>query len=71
MKSTIIGKDQVIDLGSLYKKLSELSDSRKARGMRYCLPVILVLLVLAKLSGEDTPSGITEWAQQPYPPACI
>lgn len=63
MKSTTIAEEQIIDLGSLYKKLSELSDTRKSRGLRYRLPVILILMVLAKLSGEDTPSGIAEWAQ--------
>ena len=63
MKSTTITEEQIIDLGSLYQKLSELSDSRQARGLRYRLPVILILMILAKLSGEDTPSGIAEWAQ--------
>ena len=63
MESTTIAKEGIIDLGSLYKKLAELSDTRKPRGLRYRLPVILVLMVLAKLSGEDTPSGIAEWAQ--------
>ncbi|MGD2027973.1 MAG: transposase family protein, partial [Anaerolineales bacterium] len=38
-------------------------DSRKARGKRYELNTILVLIVLAKLSGEDKPSGIADWAQ--------
>jgi predicted transposase YbfD/YdcC len=40
-----------------------LRDSRKARGKRYELNTILVLIVLAKLSGEDKPSGIADWAQ--------
>lgn len=62
MKSTTIAEERIIDLGSLYKKLEELSDTRKARGLRYRLAVILVLIVLAKLSGEDTPSGIADWA---------
>ena len=62
MKSNII-EEGVIDLGSLYKKLEGLSDLRSSQGLRYPLAVILVLMVLAKLSGEDTPSGIAEWAQ--------
>ena len=33
------------------------------QGLRYPLAELLVLMVLAKLSGEDTPSGIAEWAQ--------
>lgn len=63
MESTTIAEEHVIDLGSLYKKLAELSDTRKARGLRYRLSVILVLIVLAKLSGEDTPSGIADWVE--------
>lgn len=62
MKSNII-EESVIDLGSLYKKLGGLNDLRSSQGLRYPLAVILVLMVLAKLSGEDTPSGIAEWAQ--------
>jgi predicted transposase YbfD/YdcC len=63
MESTTVGEERIIDLGSLYKRLDELSDTRKPRGLRYSLPVILIVMVLAKLSGEDTPSGIAEWAQ--------
>lgn len=54
----------VFDLGSLHARFSELVDTRKARGKRYRLETILTLLVLAKLCGEDTPSGIAEWAKQ-------
>lgn len=39
-----------------------MGDSRSSRGLRYSLPLILVLMVMAKLSGEDRPSGIAEWA---------
>ncbi len=63
MKSTTVAEEEIIDLGSLYKRLEELSDTRKPRGLRYSLPVILILMILAKLSGEDTPSGIAEWAE--------
>lgn len=51
----------VVDLGSLYAKLSELQDSRDARGKRYGLVTILLFVLLAKLSGEDRLSGISEW----------
>jgi predicted transposase YbfD/YdcC len=53
----------LFDLGSLYARLQKLSDKRKPRGKRYGLETILVLLILAKLCGEDRPSGIAEWAQ--------
>ncbi len=51
----------VIDLGSLYDYLSQLEDRRSARGVRYSLVTILVFVVLAKLSGEDRLTGISEW----------
>ena len=56
-------EERIFDLGSLYKKLQELSDNRSPQGLRYPLALILVLMVLAKLSGEDTPSGIAEWVR--------
>lgn len=54
---------QVFDLGSLYAQFCQLHDTRKARGKRYRLGMILTLIVLAKLCGEDKPSGIAEWAK--------
>ena len=54
---------QVFDLGSLYAEFCELCDPRKARGKRYRLETVLTLIVLAKVCGEDKPSGIAEWAQ--------
>jgi predicted transposase YbfD/YdcC len=53
----------LFDIGSLFDRFRSLKDNRKARGKRYELATILVLIVLAKLSGEDKPSGIAEWAQ--------
>jgi predicted transposase YbfD/YdcC len=52
---------QVIDLGSLYQRLEGLQDKRKAKGKRYALATILMGMFLAKLCGEDKPSGIAEW----------
>jgi len=54
---------QVIDVGSLYAKLRALSDRRKPKGLRYRLETILVVMLLAKICGEDNPSGIAEWAK--------
>ena len=56
-------EEVLFDVGSLYERFENLSDSRDARGKRYRLATILVLMVLAKLCGEDKPSGIAEWAQ--------
>lgn len=52
---------QVIDLGGLYQRFGGLSDKRKAKGKRYALATILLGMFLAKLCGEDKPSGIAEW----------
>ena len=51
----------VFEGGGLWQRLAALSDARRARGRRYPLPLVLLLAVLAKLGGEDQPSGIAEW----------
>ncbi len=51
------------DLGSVYEGLSKITDKRKARGKIYRLETILMIIVLAKLSGEDRPSGLAEWGK--------
>jgi predicted transposase YbfD/YdcC len=53
----------VYDLGSLIAYFYELLDPRKARGKRYQLVTLLVLVFLAKLSGMDGPSAIADWCQ--------
>lgn len=52
---------QIINLGSLYHRFEGIQDKRKAKGKRYALATILVGMFLAKLCGEDKPSGIAEW----------
>jgi predicted transposase YbfD/YdcC len=52
---------QVINLGGLYQRFARLKDGRKAKGKRYTLAMILLAMFLAKLCGEDKPSGIAEW----------
>src|SRR3972149_1480524 len=54
---------ELFDLGSLYARFCEMRDARKARGKRYRLEMVLTVMVLAKLCGEDKPSGIAEWAK--------
>jgi predicted transposase YbfD/YdcC len=51
------------DHGSVYEGLSKIPDKRKARGKIYGLETIMMIIVLAKLSGEDKPSGIAEWGK--------
>lgn len=62
MKSNT-GTGIVFDVGSLYEQFEKLSDSRSPKGLRYPLAVVLVLMVMAKISGEDQPSGIAEWGK--------
>jgi len=49
------------EVRSLYERLQELKDKRKRRGIRYPLAVVLVMVIVAKLSGEDEVRGIAEW----------
>ena len=51
------------DIHSLYAHLLQIGDRRKRRGCRYPLALILLLIVLAKLAGEDKPKGIADWAR--------
>lgn len=52
---------KIIQLSSLYTRFQRLHDNRKAKGKRYALATILLGMFLAKLCGEDKPSGIAEW----------
>ena len=54
---------KVYNLVSLYDRFQEVEDSRKKRGKRYALATILMGIFLAKLCGEDKPSGIAEWVR--------
>lgn len=49
------------DVGALLARFATVADSRHPRGKRYALPPLLVLILLAKLAGEDQPSGIADW----------
>jgi hypothetical protein len=48
-------------VASLYEALQKLPDPRRPQGKRYSLALILCLLVLAKLAGQNHLSGATEW----------
>ena len=65
MEYITLGKSQeegfVFDVCDLMEKLQQLVDPRKARGKRYSLPFLLVVILLAKLAGKDTPKGMAEW----------
>jgi len=51
------------DLGSVYARLGKLTDIRKAKGKRYSLISILMIILMAKLCGEDKAMGIADWAK--------
>jgi len=63
MKSNTTETGVIFDLGSLYAYLQSLHDKRKARGIRYPLVAILVLIVMAKICGEDQACGIADWVK--------
>ena len=48
---------------SLYEALQGLPDPRRGQGKRYDLALLLCLLLLAKLAGQTTLSGATEWVR--------
>lgn len=51
------------DRGSIYDRLSKLTDIRKAKGKRYSIETVMMLIVMAKLSGANTPTEIADWAK--------
>lgn len=55
------GDGVVFGLDSLYSRLANLTDRRHRRGRRYELALLLMMTLVAKLAGQDTPDGIAEW----------
>lgn len=51
----------IFDLADLEHYLRQLRDPRAKRGKIYPLSMLVTLIILAKLSGMDKPSGISEW----------
>src|SRR5258708_9166248 len=56
-----------MDPQSLYRNLEQVQDVRKARGKRYPLPLLLTLILLAKLAGETSISGVVDWTRHRAP----
>jgi len=50
----------VLNVDDLMTYLNRLTDTQDRRG-KICLGLALTLVIPAKLSGEDKPSGIAEW----------
>lgn len=51
------------DVGSVYEGLSQLTDIRKARGKLYRLETVLMIIVMAKLCGNDKAVEIADWGK--------
>lgn len=51
----------LFDVGALMEQMETLTDARQERGKRYPLPFLLVVMLFAKLCGENRPTGMAEW----------
>jgi predicted transposase YbfD/YdcC len=54
---------EAISWPSLAQLFAEIPDQRKAKGLRYRLPPLLILLSVAKFCQQDTPAQITDWVR--------
>lgn len=65
MKHIILEAYQIEDIpcniADLEAAFSTLTDPRNDKGKIYPLPMLLTMMMLAKLSGADTPSAICQW----------
>jgi hypothetical protein len=61
---TLAGQDSTypsFDMRELMAKFEDVKDLRQAQGVRYKLPFLLAMILLARLAGETKPSGIAYW----------
>lgn len=54
---------RLLNIGELYDALKEVQDKRHEKGKRYTIEILLIVVILAKLCGENTPYGMAEWAK--------
>lgn len=54
----------VIDEASLYRAFEQVKDGRKKKGKRYPLALLLTLMLLGKLAGEQSINGIVDWVKE-------
>ena len=59
-------EEMVVNIGDLRERFSKLTDRRGKQGKIYPLWYLLTVVCLAKLSGQYTPTGITEWIRLRY-----
>jgi predicted transposase YbfD/YdcC len=60
----------VVDLRRLFERWEGVTDLRKPKGLRYPLPALLSIAVLAKLAGQQQPEAIADWARLRVRPLC-
>lgn len=51
------------DVNVLLEQLQAVTDRRHAQGVRYSLPFLLAVIILAKLAGQHRPSAIAQWVK--------
>ena len=61
LKSSQASQSDLAVGNSLYEALRSLPDPRRGQGKRYELALLLCLLLLAKLAGQTSLRGATEW----------
>jgi len=54
----------VFEINSLSDYLGKITDQRNPKGVRYSLANIILLMLLAKMGGEDNPTGMADWIAQ-------
>lgn len=57
-------KVEDIDILFVYEAFEQVQDRRKDQGKRYPLALVLTLLLLGTVAGEQTVSGIVVWTQK-------
>jgi len=60
-----VGNDEgrLLNIGELHDVLEQIPDNRDGKGLRYTIGILLIVFILAKLCGENTPYGIAEWVK--------
>ena len=56
-------EERLLNIGELYNTLEQVPDNRQQKGKRYTIGILLMVVILGKLCGENTPYGIAEWAK--------
>jgi DDE_Tnp_1-associated len=62
---SLVGGDQpfLLDIDTLYAHASARTDGRDPRGLRYPLPLLITVAVLAKLAGFVRMENLADWAK--------